>query len=182
VSVEDRCCACCLTGRTRGWVLASLRSCMPRLASRQMPAQLISLLLWQSPMHNTQRRIWIAPTSSCLPRCSSERCKMSVTADPVCATRNRCPAIKKRDRPPCLTSRPINHKKCPNGDSRYLHLVQGKKKRRKWRCSYTCLLVSMIPMHKTMSRHLKTRTATTLLPCTTCRLQSEYTELCFVFY
>jgi hypothetical protein len=32
--------------------------------------------------------------------------KMPVTADPVCATRNCCTAIKKRDKPPCFTPRP----------------------------------------------------------------------------
>jgi hypothetical protein len=92
----------------------------------------ISLLFWQSPMpHYAASHMNSIALASLLIRAR----KMPVTADPVCATRNRCTAIKKRDKPPCFTPRPINHEERPDGDLRYLHQVQREKKRREWRCS-----------------------------------------------
>ena len=110
---ERICRGCCLTSRTRGWVMISLRTCRPWLASRQMPAQVLSFLLWQA-QHDTHHH---RQEDSRLPCCSLEQGKCRTVLTSVRTIENRCIFVKKVDKTSCSAPTTTRFEQCTTASS-----------------------------------------------------------------
>jgi hypothetical protein len=115
--------------------------------------------------------------------CFSDRGRCSTPITPVCAVEDYCFFVKKLDKTSYYTPMTIFPLDAPMVTSRQpqlpkRHEDEEKEKRRGSQC--TQLRSLMKPALDTTSGYLESRTAVSLMSCTTCRLVSDYHASCFV--
>lgn len=109
---ERICRGCCLTSRTRGWVVISLRIGRQWLISANAGIGSF-LLLWQA-QHGTQH---LTQEESRLPCCSPERGKCRTVLTSVRTIENRCISVKKVDKTSCSAPTTTGFEQCISASS-----------------------------------------------------------------